>query len=94
MSQIELDECLKMLRVFADEKRLSILSTIGSKRLSGVDILKKIDIPQPTLSYHLKVLCENGILNAENEWRWTYYTINNDGIEKAIKLLKQFEVGK
>jgi ArsR family transcriptional regulator len=62
--------------------------------MNGVEILKEIEMPQSALSYHLKILCENEILSAEIVWHWTYYTINNAGIEKAIALLKQFEVEK
>ena len=94
MTKTELEKSLILLKVFADEKRLNILSVIGDKRMSGVDILKQIDMPQSTLSYHLKILCENEILNAEVVWHWTYYTINNTGIEKAISVLKQLEVTK
>lgn len=94
MTQTELEQSLILLRVFADERRLNILNVIGGKRISGVDILKEIDMPQSTLSYHLKILCENEIVNSEIIWHWTYYTINNAGIEKAIAILKKFEVSK
>ena len=94
MDNSEIKSSLELLIVFADEKRLNILNVIGDKKLSGVDILEQMPMPQPTLSYHLKILCDNKILNAEDKWRWTYYSINNDGIEKAINILKQLEVTK
>jgi ArsR family transcriptional regulator len=94
MNQTDLQECLKLLRVFADEARLNILNVIGDRKLSGVDILEKYPMHQPTLSYHLKIMCESEILNAENKWRWTYYTVNQEKLQQVIELLKQLEVTK
>ena len=94
MDKREVQECLNLLRIFADEKRLNILNVIGSGKLSGVDILKQLPMPQPTLSYHLKILCENDILDYEIKWKWTYYTINNKGLERVLTLLKKLEVSK
>jgi len=55
---------------------------------------EQLPMPQPTLSYHLKILCENDILDYEIKWKWTYYTINNKGLERVLTLLKKLEVTK
>jgi ArsR family transcriptional regulator len=84
----KLTDCLKMLRLFAHETRLQILCIIGKDRLTGVEILKRFDLAQPTLSYHLTQMVKGGILTAENVWKYTYYTVNCDGLKDAVKSLK------
>ena len=88
MKVAELSDCLKMLTLFASEIRLQILCIIGKGRLKGVEILKHVDVSQSTLSFHLTKMVEAGILNAEIVWKYTYYTINSDGIKDAVKSFK------
>ena len=84
----KLADCLKTLNLFANEIRLRILCIIGGGRLMGVEILKHLDIAQSSLSYHLAQMVKAGIIDAENVWKWTYYTINNDGIKEVVKSFK------
>ena len=84
----ELAECLKMLNILASETRLKILCIIGKNRLTGVEILKQIDLAQPSLSHHLTQMVNAGILNGEEKWKWTYYSINNEKLKEAVKSFK------
>jgi DNA-binding transcriptional ArsR family regulator len=77
-----------MLNLFASETRLQILCVIGKGRLTGVEILKHMELAQPSLSQHLTQMVKAGILNAENVWKYTYYTVNGDGIKEAVKSFK------
>ena len=81
----KLTDSLKLLKLLGDETRLKILCIIGKKRLSGVEILKQLDIAQSSMAFHLSKMVEAKILNAEPVWKYTYYTINNDGIKAALK---------
>jgi len=84
----KLTDCLKTLNLFANEVRLRILCIIGNGRLTGVEILKHLDIAQPSLSYHIAQMVKAGIVNAEEVWKWTYYSINNDAVKEAVKSFK------
>lgn len=47
-------------------------------------LLKKINISQSTLSHHMKILCESGVVKNRKEGKWTYYSISNEGCEYAL----------
>jgi len=54
--------------------------------LCACNILEKFAMSQSTLSHHMKILCECGIVKAREEGKWTYYSLNNDIISRT----KQF----
>ena len=85
MKVAELNDCLKMLNLYASGTRLQILCILGKKKLTGIEILKQMDIAQPSLSHQLVQMVEGGILNAEEKWKWTYYSINIEKFKEAIK---------
>ena len=91
----ELSDLAKIGRVFSDATRLKILYIVGKDRLSAVEILRQVNIAQSTLSYHLVMMVENKILNAEYVWKYTYYTVNMENLSAATKAFKKLnEVAK
>ena len=45
--------------------------------------------PQSSLSYHMKILCESGIVTGRECGKWTYYQISPEGSQKALALLRK-----
>ena len=67
------------LRVVADPTRLRLLSLIAaSPNREGCvcDLTAPLGLSQPTVSHHLKMLSEAGILDREKRGRWAYYRLN------------------
>jgi len=67
------------LRVVADPTRLRLLSLIAaSSNAEGCvcDLTAPLGLSQPTVSHHLKVLSDAGILDRDKRGRWVYYRIN------------------
>ena len=65
-----------MLKAIADPTRLRLLSLILSHEGAEAcvcDLLPHFDLSQPTISHHLKVLHEAGLLNREKRATWVYY---------------------
>jgi len=52
-------------------------------------LLVKLKIGQSTLSHHMKILVESGIVSARKQGKWTYYSISSAGSEIAKKLLQE-----
>ena len=50
-------------------------------------LLEELNISQPTLSHHMKILCDAGIVVGRKEGKWTHYSINKPGVEAACQLL-------
>ncbi len=71
-------------KALADETRLKIIDMLSCGELCACDILEEFSISQSTLSYHMKILSESGLVNANRDGAWMRYTINK---EKAIKII-------
>jgi ArsR family transcriptional regulator, arsenate/arsenite/antimonite-responsive transcriptional repressor len=67
------------LRVVADPARLRILGMIAARpgqEACGCELTHPLGLSQPTVSHHLKVLHEAGLLERERRGRWAYYRLN------------------
>jgi ArsR family transcriptional regulator len=65
-----------LFKALSDETRLKIIDMLSCGELCACDILKSFNITQPTLSYHMKILTECGLVNSVREGAWMRYTIN------------------
>ena len=79
----------KVFKAFCDENRLMIIEMLQSGEKCACHLLDNMNISQSTLSHHMKILCESGIVISRKEGKWTYYSINHQGCEYAGRLLKK-----
>ena len=79
-----------LLKALADPVRLRLLSLVAS-RADGeacvCDLNDAFDLSQPTISHHLKVLHESGLLDREKRGVWVYYRIDARALEDLGALL-------
>ena len=80
-------EIVKVFKALDDEKRLQILDMIRSGEKCACVILENMQISQSTLSHHMKILCESGIVQGRKEGKWVYYSIDTEGSKRAALLL-------
>ena len=80
-------EDARIFKAFCDENRLRVLEMLRSGEKCACRLLENMDIGQSTLSHHMKVLCESGIVKSRAEGKWTYYSINEEGGVRAKELL-------
>ena len=78
-----------IFKALCDEKRLSILELLKGGEKCGCVLMEELNIAQSALSYHMKILCESGIVTSRQEGKWTHYTISKSGREYAIKRLTE-----
>lgn len=84
----------KIFKAFSDEKRLAIIEMLRNNELCACDIRENLTIGQSTLSHHMRILCESGVVTSRRESKWTYYSISTEGSSLAIDLLKQLTTMK
>ncbi|NYB73129.1 winged helix-turn-helix transcriptional regulator [Sedimentibacter hydroxybenzoicus DSM 7310] len=77
-----------VFKAFCDEKRLAILELLRSGEKCACMLIDQMEIGQSSLSYHMKILCESGIVESRQEGKWTHYKISEQGSHKAMLLLK------
>lgn len=78
----------KVFRAFCDENRLQVLEMLRSGEKCTCFLLDRLQISQPTLSHHMKILCESGIVDSWKDGKWIHYFISEEGGKKAEKLLR------
>ena len=79
----------KVFKAFCDETRLAVLSLLQSGEKCACELLVQVRVGQSTLSHHMKILVESGIVVPRKEGRWMYYSISQEGREKALALLME-----
>lgn len=79
----------KVFKAFCDENRLMILEMLQSGEKCACKLLDELKISQSTLSHHMKILCESGIVSSRKEGKWTHYSISKNGSKKALGLLAE-----
>lgn len=80
-------EDVRLMKALADENRLAILELLMDGAKCGCVLLERLSIQQPTLSHHMKILCEAGIVDACREGKWMHYSICAEGSRKLRELL-------
>ncbi|MGN0656120.1 MAG: ArsR/SmtB family transcription factor [Ruminiclostridium sp.] len=76
-----------IFKAFCDENRIRILELLKDGEKCACKLLEEMNITQPTLSHHMKILCDSGIVTGRKEGKWIHYSISQNGIEKAEKYL-------
>lgn len=79
----------KVFKAFCDEQRLKILELLQSGEKCACVLLEKLNIGQSTLSHHMKIMVQSGIVASRNVGKWTYYTISPQGTQAARDLLAE-----
>ncbi len=69
-----------VFKALSDETRLKILDILSCGELCACKILENLHITQPTLSYHMKLLCDCGLVRSRKEGSWIHYWINKDRV--------------
>ena len=80
-----------MFKAFCDENRLQILSILQSGEKCACKLLDVMQITQPTLSHHMKILCDAGVVNGRKEGKWMYYSISEEGLDVVINILGELK---
>ena len=63
-------------KAFSDLNRLHILQDLMQGELCACKLLERLQITQPTLSHHMKALCEAGLVQSRKEGKWMYYALD------------------
>ena len=80
-----------MFKAFADENRIQILELLRGGERCACMLLEEMKITQPTLSHHMKILCDSGIVVGRKEGKWMHYSISEDGIGDAMRYLEELK---
>lgn len=77
----------EIFKAMSDANRLRILTMLSSGEICACRILEALDITQPTLSHHMKILCGCGLVSVRKEGQWSYYSLNRSRLEDLKSFL-------
>jgi len=80
-------ETAQFFKAMADETRLEIIDMLFDGELCACKILENFNITQPTLSYHMKILIEAGLVDGRRDGPWMRYTLKEDIAETINNLI-------
>ncbi|MGN6723443.1 MAG: metalloregulator ArsR/SmtB family transcription factor [Marmoricola sp.] len=90
MSEVQADQVAPLLKALADPVRLRLLSLISSHaggEACVCELNDAFELSQPTISHHLKLLHETGLLDRDKRGVWVYYRVNRAALDALSTLL-------
>lgn len=79
----------RVFKALCDPKRLAILEQLRTGEKCACVLQQPLDLTQSGLSYHMKILCDSGLVESRQEGKWTHYRLSREGREAALDLLRQ-----
>lgn len=83
------EERARIFKAFCDDRRLRILELLRGGEKCACILIDELGMPQSSLSYHMKILCDSGIVTSREEGKWTHYRISPQGSARAVELLQE-----
>lgn len=84
ITETEAQQMAQLFKALADPARLRLLSLIAAQpagEACNCDLVEPVGLSQPTVSHHLKVLHDSGLLDRERRGQWVYYRVRRDQLE-------------
>lgn len=80
----------RIFKAMADENRLRILDELKQKDRNASELLEKMDFGQSTLSHHMQLLKDAGVVESYRNGKWTIYHLNSAAYEKMMRWMKKY----
>lgn len=72
----------KCLKVLSDETRLEIMDLLSEGEMCACALLEQFSITQPTLSYHMKMMKDCGLVDSRKDGIWVKYSVNHEKLDE------------
>lgn len=82
-------EIAKIGKALGDENRVMILELLTAGEKCACRLLDALGVTQPTLSHHMKILCESGLVSGRKDGKWMYYSLKKEKILETKKFLEE-----
>ena len=73
---MKIEEATAICKALGDSNRLQIVQMPTQGEKCACNILEAFDITQPTMSHHMKILCDCGLVTCRKEGKWCHYSID------------------
>ncbi len=90
MDRVEAEDLARLLKAIADPARLQVMSLLRSAEVGEAcvcDLTSPLGLSQSTVSHHLKILADAGLVRRERRGTWSYYSLLPEGMNPDQRLL-------
>ena len=84
---MRLDEVTAICKALGDSNRLQIVQMLTQEEKCACNIIDAFDITQPTMSHHMKILCDCGLVKCRKEGKWCHYSIDCERFKEFKKFI-------
>ncbi|MDR0620647.1 MAG: metalloregulator ArsR/SmtB family transcription factor [Deltaproteobacteria bacterium] len=78
-----------LFKALSDDNRLRILERLKSGEKCACVLLGDLTVGQPTLSHHMKILADSGLVKVRKSGKWSYYSIASETLQALAAYLNQ-----
>ena len=83
-----MDEKVEIFKALGEKNRLMILDMLSCGELCACEIIEGLELTQPTVSHHMKILQEAGLVRGRKEGKWTHYSINQEKVDEISNYIQ------
>jgi ArsR family transcriptional regulator len=84
------DRLAAIFKALGDPARVKLVSLIAASDTGEAcicDLTAPLGLSQPTVSHHMKMLVETGLVDREQRGKWAYYRVNGDALNRVAGLI-------
>ncbi|MCS7251263.1 MAG: metalloregulator ArsR/SmtB family transcription factor [Anaerolineae bacterium] len=81
-------DAVRFAHALADDHRQQILRLLWGRELCVRDLVQALGLSQPTVSHHLRILQQAGLLRSREVGRQTFYTLDVDALDRGLRTLR------
>lgn len=83
-------EDARKIKALADENRLAIMLSLQQKEKCACYLLEELNISQSTLSHHMKLLCDSGLVDYRKDGKWMHYSLSEEGLNAFRGMIDRY----
>lgn len=85
-------EYVPILKALADQNRLAIIEHLTRGEACVCELLELFSVTQPTLSHHMRILSEAGLVSGRREGKWIHYSINVQRLQSFKDFIASIQI--
>ncbi len=85
---------IEIFKALSDKNRLLIIEMLSCGELCACDIMEGLSLTQPTISHHMKILNQSGLINCKKDGKWMKYSLNQDIFKEISEFIINLSLDK
>lgn len=87
-----IEDYVPILKALADQNRLAIIEHLTRGEACVCELLELFSVTQPTLSHHMRILSEAGLVSGRREGKWIHYSINVQRLQSFKDFIASIQI--